>query len=248
VSCLPFADCRCSARDCRRPPTSSARFVVDRSACTRSGTAPRRRQPNISGGRPRISGDRAGNQDRQFIGALLDRFRHFGDLFLHLVAWHGRKIKPKPGHAIVRANNDARHRRLVIDIVSGRLWLPASCWRGAAPCTISNSLSPSQKECHRDVTGDTEMRQGECSSNEIEDLVTRIHTVAQGNCSAAQGNWPRPADIRPPPNCPRRSRFRRMPRTTLRRRRSRVAPSGVRGDWAPASGRWHRRRPQAKRP
>src|ERR1700738_1457504 len=62
-------------------------------------------------------------------------------------------------------------------VVSGRLWLPASCWRGAAPCTISNSLSPSQKECHRDVTGDTEMGQGECSSNEIEDLVTRIHTV-----------------------------------------------------------------------
>src|ERR1700676_5131599 len=80
----------------RRPPTSSARFVVDRSARTRSGTAPRRRQPNISGGRPPISGDCAGNQDRQFIGALLDRFRHFGDLFLHLVAWHGRKINPKP--------------------------------------------------------------------------------------------------------------------------------------------------------
>jgi hypothetical protein len=36
--------------------------------------------------RPRTAGDRAGNQDRQFIGALVERFRHFGDLLLHLVA------------------------------------------------------------------------------------------------------------------------------------------------------------------
>jgi hypothetical protein len=38
--------------------------------------------------RPRMAGDRAGNQDRQFIGALVQRFRHFSDLFLHLVALH----------------------------------------------------------------------------------------------------------------------------------------------------------------
>jgi hypothetical protein len=53
--------------------------------------------------RPRTAGDRAGKQNRQFIGALVERFRHFSDLFLHLVALPGRKIKPKPRHAIVRA-------------------------------------------------------------------------------------------------------------------------------------------------
>jgi hypothetical protein len=50
-----------------------------------------------------MAGDRAGNQDRQFIGALVERFRHSSDLFLRLVALHGRKIKPRPRHAIVRA-------------------------------------------------------------------------------------------------------------------------------------------------
>ena len=43
-----------------------------------------------------MAGDRAGKQNRQFIGALVGRFRHFSDLFLHLVALHGRKIRPKP--------------------------------------------------------------------------------------------------------------------------------------------------------
>jgi hypothetical protein len=46
--------------------------------------------------RPRTAGDRAGKQDRQFIGALAQRFRHFSGLFLHFVAWHGRKTRPKP--------------------------------------------------------------------------------------------------------------------------------------------------------
>jgi hypothetical protein len=46
--------------------------------------------------RPRTAGDRAGKQNREFIGALEERFRHFSDLFLHLVALHGRKIEPKP--------------------------------------------------------------------------------------------------------------------------------------------------------
>jgi hypothetical protein len=36
--------------------------------------------------RPRTAGDRAGKQNRQFIGALVERFRYFSDLFLHLVA------------------------------------------------------------------------------------------------------------------------------------------------------------------
>ena len=36
--------------------------------------------------RPRLAGDRAGKHNRQFIGALVERFRHFNDLFLHLVA------------------------------------------------------------------------------------------------------------------------------------------------------------------
>jgi hypothetical protein len=43
-----------------------------------------------------MAGDRAGKQNRQFIGALVERFRHFSDLLLHLVAPHDRKIKPKP--------------------------------------------------------------------------------------------------------------------------------------------------------
>jgi hypothetical protein len=46
--------------------------------------------------RPRMAGDRAGNQDRRFVGARVERFRHFSDPFLHLVALHGRKDKPKP--------------------------------------------------------------------------------------------------------------------------------------------------------
>ena len=41
-------------------------------------------------------------QHRRFIGAPVERVRHFSDLFLHLVALHGRKTKPSLGHAIVR--------------------------------------------------------------------------------------------------------------------------------------------------
>jgi hypothetical protein len=47
--------------------------------------------------RPPTAGESAGKQDRQFIGAPLERFRHFSDLLLHLVASHARKIKPIPG-------------------------------------------------------------------------------------------------------------------------------------------------------
>jgi hypothetical protein len=43
-----------------------------------------------------MAGDRAGKQNRQFIAALVERFRHFSDLFRHLVALHDRKTKSKP--------------------------------------------------------------------------------------------------------------------------------------------------------
>jgi hypothetical protein len=36
--------------------------------------------------RERTAGDRAGKQNRKFIGARVERFGHFSDLFLHLVA------------------------------------------------------------------------------------------------------------------------------------------------------------------
>jgi hypothetical protein len=75
---------------------SSARFAVDCSgvhAIWGSASAP---TAEYQRRRPRTAGDRAGKQDRQFIGALVERFRHFSDLFLHLVALPGRKIKPKP--------------------------------------------------------------------------------------------------------------------------------------------------------
>jgi hypothetical protein len=38
--------------------------------------------------RPQTAGDRAGKQNRQFIGAPVERFRHFSDPFLHPVALH----------------------------------------------------------------------------------------------------------------------------------------------------------------
>jgi hypothetical protein len=40
--------------------------------------------------RPRTAGDRADKQNRQFISALVERFRRFSDLILHLVALHVR--------------------------------------------------------------------------------------------------------------------------------------------------------------
>jgi len=36
--------------------------------------------------RSRLGGDRAGKRNRQFIGALTERFRHFSGPVLHLVA------------------------------------------------------------------------------------------------------------------------------------------------------------------
>ena len=36
--------------------------------------------------RPRTAGDRAGRDNRQFNGALIERFRHFSDLLPHLLA------------------------------------------------------------------------------------------------------------------------------------------------------------------
>jgi hypothetical protein len=49
--------------------------------------------------RPRTAGDRAGKQNRQFIGALVARFRHFSELLLHLVALISVK---KPHHVPLR--------------------------------------------------------------------------------------------------------------------------------------------------
>jgi hypothetical protein len=58
-----------------------------------SASAPTAEHPRR---RPRTAGDRADKHNRQFIGPLVERFRQFSDPFLRLVAWHGRKIKPKP--------------------------------------------------------------------------------------------------------------------------------------------------------
>jgi hypothetical protein len=79
-------DCRCSARHCRHPPIH-AECTIWGSASAPTTEHQRRR--------PRTAGDRAGKPNRQFIGALFERFRHLSDLLLHLVALHGRKIKPK---------------------------------------------------------------------------------------------------------------------------------------------------------
>jgi hypothetical protein len=49
-----------------------------------SASAPTAEHPRR---RPQMAGDRAGKQNRQFIGALVERFRHFSDLVLDLVAF-----------------------------------------------------------------------------------------------------------------------------------------------------------------
>jgi hypothetical protein len=48
--------------------------------------APRHRQPNISDDDHESRVIVAGKQNRQFIGALVERFRRFSDRLLHLVA------------------------------------------------------------------------------------------------------------------------------------------------------------------
>jgi hypothetical protein len=62
-------------------------------------------------------GDRAGQQNRQFIAALVERFRHFSDLILppRRRAWcMAERLSPSLGHAIVRA----KRRRVIV--VCGR--------------------------------------------------------------------------------------------------------------------------------
>jgi hypothetical protein len=66
---------------------------------------------------PQMAGDRAGNQDRQFVGVRVERFRHFSDLFLrtsspcmaerlvgavHEFAQLGAGIYPELGERIVQ--------------------------------------------------------------------------------------------------------------------------------------------------
>jgi hypothetical protein len=65
--------------------------------------------------RPPTASDRAGKQNRQYIAALAERCRHFSDPFLHLVAWHGRKIKPKP-----RTSHYPRETTTIVIVVCGR--------------------------------------------------------------------------------------------------------------------------------
>jgi hypothetical protein len=88
--------CHRSARHSRDPPihakyTSTplgVHAIWGSAASAPTAEHPRRR--------PRTAGDRAGRQNHRFIGALAERFRNFSDLFLRLVTWHGRKVKPKP--------------------------------------------------------------------------------------------------------------------------------------------------------
>ena len=65
--------------------------------------------------RPRTADDRAGKQNRRFIGALVERFGRFSDLFLHLVALHGRKTKPEP-----RPCHCPRETKTRVIVVGGR--------------------------------------------------------------------------------------------------------------------------------
>ena len=93
-------------------------------------TAEHQRRP------PRTVGDRAGKQNRQIIGALVERFRHFSDPFLHLVALDGRKIRLKPrpchcprdwsigpGHELrqLGAGVDAQLGERIVDVVFHRM-------------------------------------------------------------------------------------------------------------------------------
>jgi hypothetical protein len=58
-----------------------------------------------------MAGDRAGKQNRQFIDALVERFRHFSDLFCTSLPCMAEKIKPKPRPSLSPRNEDAHHRR-----------------------------------------------------------------------------------------------------------------------------------------
>jgi hypothetical protein len=78
-------DRHCRTRHCTHPPiyaeyTSTLLSVHAIWGSASAPTAEHQRR------RPGTAGDRAGKQNRQFIGALVERFRHFSDLLLHLVA------------------------------------------------------------------------------------------------------------------------------------------------------------------
>src|SRR4029077_1969977 len=86
--------CHCSARHCRHPPIHAehiSMLLSVRDLVQRLGTDSPTSAATITTG-----GDRAGKQNRQFIGALTERFRHFSGPVLHFVALHGRKTRPTP--------------------------------------------------------------------------------------------------------------------------------------------------------
>jgi hypothetical protein len=93
VSCLPSTGLPLQCSHCRHPPAEYTSMLLSVHAIRGGASTPTAQQPRR---RPRTAGDRAGKQNRRFIGALVERFGHFSDLFLHLVALHGRKTKPKP--------------------------------------------------------------------------------------------------------------------------------------------------------
>jgi hypothetical protein len=65
--------------------------------------------------RPRTAGGHAGKQSRQFIGALVKRYRHFQPRVMHLVALHGRKIRAKS-----RPCHSPRETKTRVILVCGR--------------------------------------------------------------------------------------------------------------------------------
>jgi hypothetical protein len=96
-------DCHCSARHCRHPPIT-AEYNGD--------VARRARHPGQRLGTDSQIYDRAGKQNRQFVGALVEHLHHFSDPFLHLVAWHAPKDQAQASAMPLSARNkDARHRR-----------------------------------------------------------------------------------------------------------------------------------------
>jgi hypothetical protein len=75
-------------------------MLVSLHAIWGSASAPTAQHPRR---RPRTAGDRAGQQNRRFIGALAERFGHFCDLFLPSSPCMTERLSPSLGHAIVHA-------------------------------------------------------------------------------------------------------------------------------------------------